>query len=154
MLGLRSIPWKALYSREDGSLLDLVLRPALSCSIQYARSAGYFNAIALAMAADGVEALVGNGGTMRLVAGCLTSPEEAEAIQRGEVEAARLVAEKHRGALEVPTGIVRDALELLAWLVAQGVSRFASRYRDAPMTASSISGTLPPKDRALYRRQR
>ena len=120
MLGLRSISWKALYSREDGSLLDLVLRPALSCSVHYARSAGYFNAIALAMAADGIEALVSNGGTMRLVAGCLTSPEEAEAIQRGEIEAVRLVAEKHRGVLEVPPGIVRDALELLGWLVAQG----------------------------------
>lgn len=109
-----------MYSREDGSLLDLVLLPALSCSVQYARSAGYFNATALAMAADGIEALVGNGGTMRLVAGCLTSPQEAEAIQRGELDAARLVAQRHRGVLEVPPGVVRDALELLAWLVAQG----------------------------------
>ncbi|HEY5426919.1 MAG TPA: SNF2-related protein, partial [Candidatus Tumulicola sp.] len=99
--------------------MDIVLRPALSCSISYDRTTGYFNALAFVIAADGIEALVGNDGSMRLITGCLTTPAEAAAIERGELDAARLVEDKHRGALEVPDGVARDALELLAWLVAQ-----------------------------------
>jgi len=108
-----------MYSREDGDLAELVLRPALSNSIRYDRSAGYFSAKTLVVAADGIEALCANGGTIRLVVGCLTNPQEAEAIERGQLAATEIAAKKLGSALEVPPGVARDALELLAWLVTQ-----------------------------------
>jgi len=97
MLGLRSIPWKWRYSREDGDLMDIVLRPALSCSISYDRTTGYFNALAFVIAADGIEALVGNDGSMRLITGCLTTPAEAAAIERGELDAVHVRTGRRKG---------------------------------------------------------
>lgn len=118
--GLKAIRWKTMYSREDGNLAEMVLRPALTQSVRYDRSAGYFTAKTLVMAADGIEHLVRNGGTMRLVVGSLVSEAEADAIDRGERTAAQLAEERAARPLEVPDAIARDAIELLAWLVAQG----------------------------------
>ena len=118
--GLRASRWKTMYSREDGNLAEIVLRPALSQSVRYDRSAGYFTAKTLVMVADAIEHLIRNGGTMRLVVGSLVSEQEADAIERGERTAAQVAEDKAGAPLEVPDGIARDAIELLGWLVAQG----------------------------------
>ncbi|MGB8266077.1 MAG: helicase-related protein [Candidatus Velthaea sp.] len=108
-----------MYSREDGNLAGLVLRPALARSLRYDRSAGYFSAQTLVIASDSIENLVSNDGTMRLVVGSLMSLQEAEAIERGERTAAEIAETKCVASLAVPSGIAHDALELLGWLVAQ-----------------------------------
>jgi hypothetical protein len=108
-----------MYSREDGNLAHLVLRPALARSVRYDRSAGYFSAQTLVICSDSIEELIRNGGTMRLVVGSLMTLEEAEAIERGERTAAGIAETKCAAALAVPPGVAHDALELLGWLVAQ-----------------------------------
>lgn len=120
---LRDIPLKAVYrSEEDNILVDFYL-PALDCAVAYDRAVGYFSAGMLSFAAEGVCALVGNGGRMRLIVGGELDEEDAEAIGKGYGlrEAARKLGERY---LEVIDGIA-DALcyrrlEALSWLVASG----------------------------------
>src|SRR5208337_2954979 len=70
--------------------------------------------------ARGIEELVRNGGRMRLVVGCTLGPEEVAAIEKGE--ALRSVVERHLLANPLAPSNQEsvDALELLAWMVANG----------------------------------
>ena len=52
-----------------GYLVDEFYVPALERSVRYDRVAGYFSSSALAVASRGIDALVENGGEMRLVVG-------------------------------------------------------------------------------------
>jgi hypothetical protein len=112
--------WQTKYSPEHGDLVQGFYVPALQCAIRYDRSTGFFNAYALALAARGVEALIGNGGRMRLVVGCTLSAEHVAAIEQGaklrDTAAAAMLAEPLRAA--DPAAI--DALALLAWMIAKG----------------------------------
>jgi ERCC4-related helicase len=117
---LRDHPWQLKYTREDGDLVSRFYVPALSCAIRYDRTTGYFKAGSLALAARGIEHLALANGKMRLLVGCTLDEEEAEAIEKG-MSAAELIKEKV--ALE-PADAMSDheknALELLAWLIARG----------------------------------
>ncbi|MFC7198927.1 helicase-related protein [Halospeciosus flavus] len=66
-------PWQSIYESqpaEAGSyLVNEFYIPALERSIRYDRVAGYFSSSALAVASRGIDALVENGGKMRLVVG-------------------------------------------------------------------------------------
>ncbi len=73
---LPSILWKTCYRHEDGDLIALFYVPALECALRYDRMTGYFSADALALAGRGIERLISNGGTMRLIVGCTL--DEAE----------------------------------------------------------------------------
>lgn len=114
---LTDYPWRAHYSPDNtGSLVAAFYIPALRCAVRYWRSSGYFQASALALAARGLESLVANAGTMRLLVGCTLQPPEIAAIQRG-LSLRQQVAEHLSAPLEPPDAAARDALELLAWLV-------------------------------------
>ena len=118
MLADRS--WQRKYTPDDGDLVTLFYVPALKDAVRYDRLTGYFNAGALALAARGIEGLVGNRGHMRLIAGCTLQPPEVEAITRGE-ELRDLVERRLTGVpLEPPDAAAGAALELLAWMVARG----------------------------------
>ncbi len=112
--------WELKYTRDDGDLVRRFYVPALKDAVRYDRLTGYFGATALALAARGIEGLVRNGGTMRLVVGCTLKPGEIEAIQEGE--RLRDLVEEHlaESPLEAPDDGAKDALELLAWMVARG----------------------------------
>jgi Superfamily II DNA/RNA helicases, SNF2 family len=118
---LASHPWKLKYTPEEGDLIRQFYVPTLEDAVRYDRLTGYFNAIALALAARGIEGLVRNHGHMRLVVGCTLEPPEIEAIERGE--RLRDLVERHLAALPLapPDSRSREALELLAWMVAQGI---------------------------------
>ncbi len=112
--------WQAKYSPEHGDLVQACYLPALQCAIRYDRSTGFFNAYALALAARGVEGLIGNGGKMRLVVGCTLRAEHVTAIEQGaklrDTAEAAMLAEPLQAA--DPAAI--DALALLAWMIAKG----------------------------------
>lgn len=112
--------WKVKYSADDGNLAHLFYLPALSCAHRYDRTTGYFTAGALTLAARGLEHLVANGGTMRLLVGCTLHPPEIEAIRKGE-ELAAVVASHMAGELQQPENPFEvDGLELLSWMIANG----------------------------------
>ena len=111
--------WKLKYTPEDGDLVRLFYVPALKDARCYDRLTGYFNAGALALAARGIEGLIGNEGRMRLIVGCTLESPEIEAIERGEK--LRDLVQQHltRRPLDPPDLAAAQALELLAWMIAR-----------------------------------
>jgi SNF2 family DNA or RNA helicase len=110
--------WKLKYTPDDGDLVTLFYVPALECAVRYDRLTGYFRARALTLAARGLEGLIRNGGRMRLLVGCTLDQPEVDAIAKG-VELREQV-KAHLLANPLKPGNQREveALELLAWMVA------------------------------------
>jgi hypothetical protein len=117
---LQDRSWKLKYTPDHGDLVKLLYQPLLECAVRYDRLTGYFSASALALAARGIEGLVLNGGRMRMVVGCTLQQPEVDAIEKGEE--LRSQVDRHLTAAPlIPTDPnMAAALELLAWLVAQG----------------------------------
>ncbi len=117
---LRGRAWRLKYTPDGGDLVRELYVPLLDAAVRYDRLTGYFGAAALALAARGVEGLVRNDGRMRMVVGCTLGPAEVSAIEAGarlrDQVGARLLATP---LLPADAGMA-EALELLAWLVAQG----------------------------------
>ena len=65
---LQDYSYEIFYSKVDNPLINFYI-PALSRSIKYDRSAGYFSSSGLAIAAAGVARLIQNNGKMRLLVG-------------------------------------------------------------------------------------
>lgn len=117
---LRDREWLLKYTPDHGNLVHGFYVPLLSCAVRYDRLTGYFNAAALALAARGVEELVLNDGRMRMIVGCTLGPGEVAAIERGETLRNAVEAQLAAAPLTPLDGNMAQALELLAWLVAQG----------------------------------
>jgi len=116
---LRDYDWQISYGPRDDRLKAFYI-PALERCVQYDRSAGFFSSSALAVAAQGVAALVANGGTMRLLVGAQLSEEDVAAITQGSTLEGK-VTDRLLSALHNPTDdVMRHRLEVLAWLVADG----------------------------------
>ncbi len=116
---LRDIDFKIAYGGSDDRLHQFYI-PALSCSVQYDRTAGYFSSSALAVAAAGVARLIQNGGRMRLSVGAQLSQKDVKAIQKGHDLRDRL-EKRLLGSLEEPVdALLRKRLEALAWMIAHG----------------------------------
>ena len=120
----RDLPLKPRYtSGEDDPLHDFYI-PVLQRAWHYDRAVGFFSSNAFVVAAQGIAHLIAHGGTMRLLVGAQLSPEDAEAIRRGEEHAedvltsalARFLPDPHA----LADHIARQRLEALAWMVAQG----------------------------------
>lgn len=110
--------WKLKYTPDDGDLVAQFYVPALECAVRYDRLTGYFRARALTLAARGLEGLIRNGGRMRLLVGCTLDQPEIEAIAKGAE--CRNQVKAHLLANPLKPGNQREveALELLAWMVA------------------------------------
>jgi superfamily II DNA or RNA helicase len=138
---LQGHAWKLKYSREDGDLASRFWVPALSSAIRYDRTTGYFRAGSLALAARGIEHLALNSGKMRLLVGCTLDDGEVEAIERG-MSMMDVVAGK--GDFSLPEAVSssdREALELLAWLVARGMLDVKVALPCHPVTREPIAGS-------------
>jgi hypothetical protein len=121
MVLLASQSWQRKYTPEDGDLVRLFYVPALEDAVRYDRLTGYFSASALALAARGIEGLIRNEGRMRLLVGCTLNPAEIEAIEQGEKMRVLVVRHLAAAPLVPPDDFTRNALELLAWMVAKGI---------------------------------
>jgi superfamily II DNA or RNA helicase len=116
-LKLRDCAFQISYGPADDRLHDFYI-PALSCSVRYDRTAGFFSSCALAVAAAGVARLIANRGTMRLLVGAQLSEEDVHAIEQGH-ELHDVVGERLVAALGEPEEeLMRRRLEVLAWMVA------------------------------------
>ncbi len=116
---LRDYPFRIYYSPADNPLTDFYI-PALSASVQYDRSAGYFSSTALAVAAKGVARLVRNGGRMRLLVGAELDRQDVEAIEQGVELQTRLSERLMERFSDPEDALLRKRLEVLAWMVAEG----------------------------------
>jgi len=144
---LKEYEFKISYGPADNRLDDFYI-PALSRSIQYSRSAGFFSSTALAVAAAGVAHLIKNNGTMRLLVGAELSPQDIEAIKKGH-DLGELLKEKFLPFLEDPEDLARRRLEVLAWMVAKGALKIkvVLPQRDGkPLPASESLDYYHPKE--------
>ncbi len=112
--------WLLKYTRDEGDLVALFYQIALTCAVRYDRLTGYFSAGALTLAARGIERLVRNRGKMRLVVGCTLGTEEVAAIEKGESLRNTIERRMLANPLAPSNQESIDALELLAWMVANG----------------------------------
>ena len=127
---LRDLPGlKAVYCSETDNILEDFYLPALNSAVSYDRAVGFFSASMIAYAAQGLSALIRNGGTMRLVIGAELTPDEERSILYGYEERNKLLAESvsKRVASEMNEAIETVAdpvflskLEGLSWLVKHG----------------------------------
>jgi DNA phosphorothioation system restriction enzyme len=95
--------------------------PCLERAILYRRAVGYFTSSGLAFAAQGVASLVARNGKMKIVA----SPH----LEESDVEALRIAKQDPRAILRLITArsfvdindlLIRERLNALAWLIADG----------------------------------
>lgn len=117
---LRDREWRLKYTPDHGDMVRGFYVPLLECADRYDRLTGYFNAAALALAARGVEGLVLNDGRMRMIVGCTLGAEEVAAIEQGAKLRDQVEARLAAAPLVPADAGMAQALELLAWLVAQG----------------------------------
>ena len=140
---LRDTAWRLKYTPDDGDLVRLFYVPALLSAVRYDRLTGYFSARSLALAARGIEGLVFNSGRMRLVVGCTLAEEEVAAIERGE----RLRHAVERTLLRMPSLSADprtiDALELLAWMIANG-------FLDVKIAVPCDTDRRPIRDNSIF----
>ncbi len=107
------------YSTSDDPLNRFYI-PVLSLAKRVDRSAGYFTADGLALAARGLAGFIANGGTMRLLVGAQLRADDIEAVAKGadltQVTSGRLVR-----LLSGPQDKIQlRRLEALAWMVSTG----------------------------------
>ncbi|SMX45736.1 DEAD/DEAH box helicase [Maliponia aquimaris] len=140
---LRDTAWRLKYTPDDGDLVRLFYVPALRSATRYDRLTGYFSSRALALAARGIEGLVLNNGKMRLIVGCTLGEEDVKAIERGE--SLRDAVERTIQKMPPLTGDPRtvDALELVAWMVAQG-------YLDVKLAVPCDANRRPIQDDSIF----
>lgn len=119
MASLRDHPLKIFYSPADDPLNNFYI-PALSSSVRYDRSAGFFSSSALAVAAAGVARLIQNGGHMRLLVGADLSEQDVEAIQQGHDLKQRITLRMLERFPDPQDALMKERLEVLAWMVAEG----------------------------------
>lgn len=115
--------------------------PCLERAVSYHRAVGYFTSFGLSQAARGVASLVARSGKMRLIA----SPH----LEEADIQAIRRAAEKPNEVLksivsrclgEIEEYLVRERLNALAWLIADGSLeiRLALRLDDNGQVAQGI----------------
>jgi hypothetical protein len=119
-MNLRDHPFRIYYGPADDPLANFYI-PALSASVRYDRSAGFFSSSALAVAAAGVARLIQNGGRMRLLVGASLDEGDVEAIRKGHDLQERVTTRLLERFPDPTDALLRQRLEALAWMVAAGM---------------------------------
>ena len=108
------------YRSDSSDIVSDFYLPCLKRSTLYRRAVGYFTSHGLSLAPEGISALVGADGQMRLVASPLFSNEDLSAIANGYVARADAVARTLiRTFDDIADELTRDRLSALAWLIAE-----------------------------------
>jgi superfamily II DNA or RNA helicase len=111
---LRDVDWQSIYesqpSEDSAYLVEEFFVPALERSTRYNRIAGYFDSGSLAVAANGIEALVENDGEMRLIAGAQFQPKDRPVLEA-------LADNLEDSLTELDDDTLDARLQLLAWLL-------------------------------------
>lgn len=122
-MNLRDLHIKISYhSQGSENIVDSFINPALKCTQVYKRSVGFFSSSVFSSVLEGIESLVKNGGSIRLIASPKLSQEDIDAINAGYREKGRVVEDTFsREFYEELNQFGDEDLILLAKLVASGV---------------------------------
>ena len=131
-MGLKDLELKPAYETLNGSdpVRDFYI-PALSESISYDRSVGFFNSASLALAARGVAGLLSNGGRMRLIVSPHLAAEDIKEIRQSS-ESDGIVESRLCDLLGDIDGLAdeieRDHVRALGWMLSQGYLEMKVAY--------------------------
>ncbi len=115
---LRDLDLPPGFDTGDDALRSFYV-PALSRSVSYDRSVGYFRASSLSVAAQGVSRFVAGGGTMRLLVGAELTEQDADALT-GKTEIPEALAERLASELVPEDELAQGRLAVLSWLAREG----------------------------------
>jgi SNF2 family DNA or RNA helicase len=141
-------PFQIYYGPADDPLNNFYI-PALSASVRYDRSAGFFSSSALAVAAAGVARLIQNDGRMRLLVGAQLDADDVDAISKGYDLRERVTERLLLHFADPQDALLRRRLEVLAWMVAEGTLEIKvvlpRDERGLPIPASQSQDYYHPK---------
>lgn len=80
---LRQLQLKGVYKSDEDDILRDFYFPSLSIASRYDRAAGFFSASTLSHAAQALSAFISGGGSIRLIVGAFTDPEDIVAVREG-----------------------------------------------------------------------
>ena len=119
-LGLNEIIIQDEYRSSDCSIIEDFYLPCLAKSIVYKRAVGFFSSTSIALAAEGLTALIRAEGKMQLIASPQLSDEDIEAITIGIKQREEIIAEVTIRELEQEFNkIVKYRLACMAWLLSR-----------------------------------
>ncbi len=109
------------YRSGDDHLVNDFYIPCLERSTLYRRAVGYFTSSGLSVAAEGIDALIDNEGSMQLVASPLFEPRDLQAIKKGYESRDSIVENAIlRGLDQVAEPKEIDRLSYLSMLISDG----------------------------------
>lgn len=114
---------RPVYDSADCHLVNDLIIPLLSHSIEYCRGVGYFSSGWLKIAASGLAALASNGGTARLVMSPILEERDWKAIVLGHLARQSDVLRKtlERSLEELAQSLETDTINTFAWMIADGL---------------------------------
>lgn len=118
MPSLRDLKIKFCYRSDKDNLVRDFFDPALKLAVEYKRAVGFFSSSALKSLSRGLDGLLSNGGTMKIIASPQLSEEDAKAIDAGykkREDACSLICSNIIETLDWNL-----ELEVLSWLIAEG----------------------------------
>lgn len=108
------------YRSDASDLVGDFYLPCLERCSRYRRAVGFFTSRGLSSAAQGITALVRNGGRMQLVASPLFESDDLDAIEQGYLAREDATTRSLLRQLEcTPDRLVEDRLGFLAWLISE-----------------------------------
>jgi ERCC4-related helicase len=114
---LKDYPFKINYGPQDDRVRDFYV-PALSRSVRYERSSGFFSSTSLSIASRGVAHLIRNKGRMRLLVGAKLSEQDVKAIKKGH-DLAGLVSQSMLAGIADLEKLIQNRIQGLTWMVAE-----------------------------------
>jgi superfamily II DNA or RNA helicase len=130
-MNFRKIKLDNCYDSDDQDILNDFYIPALKNSCKYRRMAGFFGSGSLAVAAKGIQGLLKNNGSMKLIVGLIPSYEDVNAIKQG-LESPEEVIEKMfiRDIDEIQDKFEEDHIKALAWMIANNKLQIKIAFPD------------------------
>lgn len=113
----KDYPFQINYGPSDDRVRDFYI-PALSRSVLYDRSSGFFSSSSLAIAARGVAHLIRNKGHMRLLVGAKLNEQDVKAIEKGHEIAGRITQSMLSEIANLDT-FIQNKIQALTWMVAE-----------------------------------
>lgn len=115
-MSLQDIEIKSTYEtgRDPYGLVNNFYVPVLQESVEYYRISGFFNSTALCIASKGIEALINNGGKMKLLVSPELNASDLEIIKTHGIDSIPSLKDFDPGPMP------EDHLKALAWMLDNG----------------------------------
>ena len=122
----KELKLQPIYDSSERSILDDLIIPLLSNSVEYYRGVGYFTSGWLKLASNGLAKLVANGGIGKIVLSPILREDDWKALVLGEEAKKDAVLKNalHLNLDEINEKLESNTLNALAWMIADGLLEF------------------------------